>query len=245
MLWILKQPKYLLGTLFVGIAVAVTVSLGFWQLDRLAERREMNQIREEMRTQASLALPAETLPEPLWSWNERPVTAYGRFATEPVFLIVNRALHSQAGAHVVSPLQTEAGDWLWVDRGWVPVSMREEPPAPPEGQVRIQGYWQALPDDGYASRRSELAEHLWLRLDPEGKTERTEEIDPEWAEAEFLPYGLVMTEPVVPDDEYPIQVALSPLGEGAHLSYAIQWFAFATIFLVGWMFYLRKAIRRN
>lgn len=255
MLWFVKQPKYMVGTLLVGIAMAVTISLGFWQLDRLGERREMNQVREDIRSQPPLALPAEAPPVPLWAWNERPVEAYGRFSTAPVFLIVNRALHAQAGAHVVSPFQTVSGELLFVDRGWIPVRLRETPPAPPEGLVRIEGYWQALPDDGYPARRPELADGLWLRLDPEGKAAMAERLDatwparPEWGDGEFLPYGMIMTQSVVmpegPEDRYPIPVGLSPLGEGAHLSYAIQWFSFATIFLVGWMFYLRKSIRKG
>ncbi|HYU58335.1 MAG TPA: SURF1 family cytochrome oxidase biogenesis protein, partial [Actinomycetota bacterium] len=41
----------------------------------------------------------------------------------------------------------------------------------------------------------------------------------------------------------PEPVPQEPLDEGPHLSYAVQWFAFAAIGLIGWPILLRRAAR--
>jgi cytochrome oxidase assembly protein ShyY1 len=50
----------------------------------------------------------------------------------------------------------------------------------------------------------------------------------------------VVEEETGPRDQFPRRVELPPLDDGPHLSYAIQWFAFATIAVGGAVLWLRK-----
>jgi cytochrome oxidase assembly protein ShyY1 len=41
----------------------------------------------------------------------------------------------------------------------------------------------------------------------------------------------------------PAPVARPPLGEGPHLSYAVQWFIFSVCVAIGWVLAVRKSVR--
>ncbi len=243
MLRLLREPRYLFGTLLVGVAVAVTISLGFWQLDRLAQRRAYNALLEERRSLPPVTLPAG-VPADLERLNERLASAYGAFVSEPTFLLLNRSYSGEGGVRVVNPFRLDSGQYLWVDRGWVPQKERNSPPPPVTDTVRLQGYLHVLPDDGYPSRPDTSEPQHWLRLDPRAMTETLRREETGYAGADFLPYALVMTESVT-EAWIPKAIGLRELDDGPHMSYAIQWFSFSFIFFAGWMAYLWRASRRE
>ncbi len=53
------------------------------------------------------------------------------------------------------------------------------------------------------------------------------------------PFALVATAPTS-GERYPIPTSPPPLDAGPHWSYAIQWFSFAGIFLIGCLYWLRQ-----
>lgn len=245
-----RLPRFVLtprwiALLVVALVVAATcIRLGVWQLDRLDQRRALND-----RVRAGLA--AE--PAPLEDLDGVPDEAYRRVAVTGAYdpehevLLYGRALDGRPGHHVLTPLVygTEqagvGGAAVLVDRGWVPAEL-DTPPvapaAPPEGEVTVTGF--LVPAEG--------GEDLVIGRDPSGRVLTVRHADPAALDGE-VPYDLWPLalqlqgqSPPQPVD-LPAVVPSPELGEGPHRSYAVQWFIFATIALVGYVVLVRREVR--
>jgi cytochrome oxidase assembly protein ShyY1 len=222
----------------IVIALAVLfVNLGFWQLRRLDERKQHNAL--------VLARSATTTPladgTPL---AYRRVTATGTFDPAHELLVRFRSRNGLPGYEVVTPLVMGSGSAVLVDRGWVPLDAGDHWPAPsaapPTGQVTVEGL--LAPSEGGG-----------LRLERRtGKVPVVGSIDVAALQrAKAAPAGDVyplhlIAETTTPATagNYPAPVDPPDLGEGPHLSYAFQWFAFATVGVVGWVVLLARRARK-
>lgn len=138
------------------MAVAITVSLGRWQLSRADEKRGLMAQVEAGRQQAPLTLVADTPADALLPW--RRVAAQGRWLDAYTVLVDNRAYQGRPGYWVVTPLcldkDARTGEPLAaadvsvsctaaiaVLRGWLPRSMTMQPQAPasPAGLQAVSG----------------------------------------------------------------------------------------------------------
>ncbi len=227
--------KGIIAAVLVLAAAAVCVWLGFWQLDRLAERQARNAAVEEALDRSPLPLPGEGVAlarsDPAVA-DHRPAEARGTFVPEGTLLMRGRFFQGRPGVHLVTPLRLEEGSLLLVNRGWVGapdgVSAESVPPPPP-GEQRVRGILQRLPVDAEGGRplraAADGAEYLTLRrLDLTAvRAELGEEV---------LPVYLQEIR-AAPPDARPQPVPLQELDEGPHLMYAVQWFGFAAVFVVG------------
>ena len=98
------------------------VSLGFWQLRRLDERRDFNDVVESRVETPSVPL-GDLLGEPGFDpdtaeW--RATTASGVYLDEQI-LVFNRTQNGQAGDNVLTPLLLDGGGIVLVNRGFVPL----------------------------------------------------------------------------------------------------------------------------
>lgn len=227
-------------TLLVLAGVGVLISLGNWQLDRLAQRRAANdRLREQLAAEpVNLNDPALDV-ETLATMADRAAAVKGEFDFSQQLWLKLQNYGGQAGGHLVAPLHIAGREEaVLVDRGWLPYAdvdparwgQYDEP-----GQVTVTGVIQ--PSD--ASERATAPEgdsREWFRLDVEAIGERLP--------YDVLPVYLLQTDPdggSPPLREQP-EVDLS---EGPHLSYAIQWFAFALMLGVGYFFYVRREQKRE
>ena len=217
------------------------VRLAFWQLDRLDERRTRN---------AAIEATADASPEALGdlvarygldpdALNYRPAIAIGTYRTDLEFFSVGRTVGDATGTLVLTPLELADGALLVVVRGIVPPGTAG-PPAdgfePPPGQVAVTGRL----DDGEEPLR--IGEP-----DPEGGVLTSlSRVDlayiDRWIDGDVLPVSLVLVEqaPVNPGSS-PIPIPPEELTEGSHLGYAVQWFGFALVVLVGVAFLIWRA----
>jgi len=205
----------------MGLVIAVTVAagcvrLGVWQLDRLQQRRARNAqvraARERPAVEARAGLPADSAVN-------RRVHAAGRYDYAHQQLWRARSYEGVPGVALVTPLLLADGPALFVDRGWAP--------SPDAAHLDEQAY-----------READTADVLGLGFPaPRGRGD----VDPARLQ-DSLPY------PVLPFilQQLPPSIGLyrplppglirwppPPLDDGPHLSYAIQWFCFAVIILVG------------
>jgi surfeit locus 1 family protein len=229
----LATPRWLLA---IGVAVVLIVgfvSLGMWQLSRLDERRALNATIEARRQE-----PARPLEGLVGQYGMDPAalvyrstTVEGVYAADAEIFSIGRTHGDVRGTLVATPLELVDGSLLIVVRGLVPPDT-EGPPAagyaPPTGRVIVVG----TIDDGEEPLR--IGEP-----DPEDGVLRTlSRLDlayiNEWVAGEVLPISLVLVEQIPADKEgSPIPIPNDELSEGRHLGYALQWFAFAVIVLVG------------
>jgi cytochrome oxidase assembly protein ShyY1 len=232
----LLRPKWIGFHVLVVAGIVALVSLGFWQLRRLDERRDFN-----ARVEARTDLPPAPLDEVLASgppdeieW--RTVTVTGRYLPDEQFVIVNRSQGGRAGENVATPLDVGDGRTLIVNRGFVPLTV-DVPPAP-VGAIDVVGRVR----QSQARRTGQLS-------DPSaGELTEVQRLD------------IPRLEPQLPGDVVPVYVDLlvsqpaeapglpdpvqrPPLGEGPHLSYAVQWFIFSLCVAIGWVLAVRRSIR--
>lgn len=236
MLRTLRQPKWMVAAAVVLLLAAVFVRLGFWQLDRLEQRRAEN-------TTIQARMAAEPVPltellagagDDLDSIEYRRTFIPGVYDTTGEVLIRSQVELGQAGFHVITPLRTDE-DWaVLVNRGWVPLTM-DMPPvdAPPEpGSVLVEGWVQLTqlrPPLGPEDAPGDL--DVFSRVDI-GRI--GEELDYPLAPVYVVATG-------EGGDELPVGVDPPEFtDEGPHLAYAIQWFGFALVGIVGFYFLLRR-----
>jgi surfeit locus 1 family protein len=195
----------------IAVLVAtVCVFLGRWQLDRLAQRRARNAALA-----ARLALP----PLPAGrnvsadSARQRRVVALGvyDFAAERTW--PGRSFQGTPGVALVTPLRLSDGSAVLVDRGWAPSP-------------------DAFHVDHTLYREPDTATVTGIALVPprgRGDVDVTG----------FLPF-VIQLESADPARGLPRRWPPPTFDNGPHLSYAIQWFSFALIALVGTAVLIRK-----
>lgn len=234
----LLAPRWLAAHVFV-LAVCVTcVLLGFWQVSRLQERRLSNEV-QTARLEAP-PLPVEDLlaqaGDDVDSLEYRRATAAGVYQPESEVLIRSQVFNGQAGFDVVTPLVADDGTAVAVNRGWVPLEFDQVPvraAPPPEGEVTVEGLVR-LSERGTNPNQ---AGPVLTRVDLDLISQQVGlDLAPVYIEIVGDPNPTVL--PVVsPPPDFG--------DEGPHLTYAIQWFAFALVGAIGYGFLLRRAIRRS
>ena len=227
-----------IGTILISLIVAsVSIFAGFWQLERMEQRRTFNATVSERLQQpvvyaAQIAPVGAPLPESL-TW--RQVSFTGSYDLANQILIRGRYLDGRYGYGVVTPLIGESGAALLVDRGWVAAGESAtavpEVPPPPVGRVSITGRLKAKDTS----------------LGPQGAiiglpTRAANTINPAAIAAE-LPYpvygGYVELVTQEPAQSSPRPRPAPQLSQGPHLAYAVQWFFFAALALIAPVIFLR------
>ena len=228
----------------IVVALAILfINLGFWQLRRLEERQLENTVGESRfeADSVDLGLLLDASGEEQDTLEFRRATATGVFQPDDEVLIRSQVHQGVAGFHVITPLLGEGGNAVLVNRGWVPLDADRVPVSaalPPDGAVTVTGWVRP------AQTRGALGPS-----DPdEGRLVTMNRVDIDRIQQQ-VPYEVDPVYLSLLDDldgDLPIP-APSPSfdDEGPHLAYAIQWFSFALIGLVGYFFLMRRAARRS
>ncbi len=124
-------------SLFAFLSIMLLLCLGFWQLQRADEKKQMLSAHAHLAEQ----------PSRLWVSNGQapnqyqPIHVRGQFLST-ILLLDNQHYRHQFGYHVVSPLQLENGKLILVDRGWLLGDItRQRLPIikTPVGRVMVRG----------------------------------------------------------------------------------------------------------
>jgi surfeit locus 1 family protein len=214
--------------IFAALALAgaaLFVRLGFWQLDRLHQRRRRNAVVMARIAVAPVdwsALPHDTTAR------YRRVRLVGAPDYDHEIVLVGRTREGSPGVNLVTPVRVAGSDTaVLVNRGWVysPDATTIDQRRWREGDtLRVEGYVEAFTTGG----PGDLPAHQWLarRLGYRAVSAR-------------LPYPVAPVYVVAVAAGRPTRadaVARLPLptpDEGPHLGYALQWFSFAVIAVVG------------
>ena len=229
-------------TLLVLLLMGVLARLGFWQLDRLQQRREANAELADSLYASPIDLNQAPPPADISSWENYLVSAYGTFDHEQEVVLKVQNWGQRAGVHLITPLVLDDGETaVLVDRGWVPDAQKgpkERAAFDEPGAVAV---------DGYVALSQELA--------------REPAAVPEGPQAEWYRVDIAAIEPQLPYDLLPFYIVQSPqnnnavlpfrlerqldLSEGPHLGYAAQWFIFAVGLGVAYLAFIYKHSRQS
>ena len=103
--------------IFAIIFVPITISLGFWQLDRAQEKTEIIANYDELLTSEPINLNAKSTYK-----NWQPVTTMGRFKDTVIFED-NAILNGRAGFKIYHLFENGDGSYVFVHRGFIERNM--------------------------------------------------------------------------------------------------------------------------
>ena len=222
------RPGYL-PSLLVLLLLPTLIGLGFWQLERAEEKRQLLSAQQVQQLAAPIGVgELEGHPDPAYT----RVQLFGQFDAQHSLLLDNRTRGGQAGVEILQPFYDQnSGLWLLLNRGWLPWPDRRITPsfATPETPLSLTAWvyvslgdtlqlQQAPPESGWPRLITRVEpQALWQQL---GRAGLSHELRLYPGPASF-------------QVDWPI-VAMSP---DKHLGYAVQWFALAAT-LFGLFIYL-------
>ena len=219
---------------FIGVAIiiaAVCVRLGFWQLHRREERKARNALIISRLDSAAVDVTA--LPHDSAVARFRRVRVTGVPDYEHELIYAARSYRGSPGVNFLTPVRIAGRDTaVIVNRGWVysPDGATVDESKWRDTSATFTGYVEELPSvtgSAYASRPRVIARLSYAAV------------------AKALPYPVApvyvvaLGDSVIAPDRL-ARLTVPPLDEGPHLSYAVQWFAFAFIAFVGVGFVVRQ-----
>ena len=219
------------------VVAAVCVRLGIWQLSRLRGRRAHNAV-----VATRLAEPPEPLrgvPVDTGAAHYRRVRVEGRPEYGREVVLVNRTRQGSPGVNILTPVRVAGTDTLvLVNRGWVysPNASDVDLSRWREGDSLSADGWVEIPTRlrGAAALASSPRAFRWL---DGGAVARA-------VGAPVTPYYVVLDPPAGdPPKDRPVRLPRPALDEGPHRSYAIQWFFFAALAVVGALTFARSERR--
>ncbi|MCP5143226.1 MAG: SURF1 family protein [Gammaproteobacteria bacterium] len=222
----------IVGTL---ILVTLFVRLGLWQLDRAALKQE----RHDLMAGASSAPPLTNASDlrgasDLIYWH--PVDLQVTYlANVPAILLDNQVNQGQVGYDVFGVVRLADGAIFTVARGWVPAGDRTTIPSihNPTGSIRLQGILAHPPAPGIRlGAAADVVESIGLDL------LRVQRLDaPDLLARLPEPIGELIIYQATPDGGTARTVAPAEIEDGSRSrAYATQWFTFAAVTLLLFVF---------
>jgi surfeit locus 1 family protein len=188
-------------------------------------------------------LTGDVVSDDLETLEFRTVLIEGEYDLANTLVLGNQVWGDQMGVHLLTPLKIAGTETvILVDRGWIPFedwqnrnlnAYDELGPVKVDGMLRVSQTKLGL-RDCLDETAGETPFQVWcLALD---------------GIAAHLPYDLLPVYLIqAPEGEQtsPPYRAIPQIeiSEGPHLSYAIQWFTFATILLVGYPFFVNREMQ--
>ncbi len=241
----LLRASWLARHAFALLIFIAMIGLGFWQLDRLSQRRAANAVRQAVLDQNPATLTGDA--DAARALAGRRVRASGTYLNgQSVLLRGQRSDTGVDGVHLLTPLRLSGGSAaVIVDRGWLPAE-QARPAARAafaiDREVSLEGVallGQPRPDTPLAAMDlplpGETRIDAWVRVDI-GKIQA--QID-----APLLPVYIEQL-PSADGPRLPLPADPRKLDEGPHLGYALQWFAFSAILAVVYTALIRQQLRR-
>lgn len=220
--------RMILPLLFGIIGCAILISLGVWQVNRLAWKEAMLSEIDARIATAPVALPDNPDPD---AHTFLPVQATGTYGTDYIRVLVSQK-QIGAGYRIISPFVTD-GRTIMVDRGILPIE--EDTPPAPTGEVVVAGniHWPQEVDS-YTPEPDE-ARNIWFARD----------VDRMAATLGTEPVLLILRNatPATPQIT-PLPVSRAGIPND-HLSYAITWFSLAVIWFGMTVFLLWRIRQRT
>jgi surfeit locus 1 family protein len=242
------------------LGMAVTARLGWWQLDRAAQKSALQAALDERRALPPLPQQALALTEAdALAQHHRAAVLQGRWLPEATVYLDNRPMQGRAGFFVLTPLQLDDGSVVLVQRGWLArdPAERTRVQAPPVAAtaVRVPGriapgpgrlYEFATGETGPIRQNLDLLEHAratglplrpWTLLQTEHETVLGD------GEVALLrePTSTVEAPGLLRDWPAPAT------GLAKHHGYAAQWFALCALIagLTLWFQFLQPLRQRH
>jgi surfeit locus 1 family protein len=148
-------------------AIMVMIGLSIWQVQRLQWKEGLIAERTARTTAEPIALPP--VGTDLAPLEFRRVSVTGSFDHAHEFYLAARSQNGNVGYWVVTPLKTDAGETVLIERGWVPEN-KKPPETRAEGQVAgtvtLNGFIRLPQVKSFFQPENEPQKNVWFYLSP-------------------------------------------------------------------------------
>ena len=228
------MSKRIFTTVLIIFAVLAMIFLGFWQLDRHSQKSDINERISARLDNEPLGLvdidklKSYEIIEMERDFEYRSIAVSGKYIQEDSVLIRNRTYNGVPGFWLLTPFQLLNNQIIVVNRGWLPISA--------ENYIDLNT--SALDLTGIF-RKAELAKGLQRSDASQGVLKSLARPDLARYEDQlgyeiFPMYIQLSSQSPQQADGFPQVLDIPKFSEGQHLSYAVQWFIFASIAAIGY-----------
>lgn len=221
--------RKILFPLILGLAgCAVLISLGVWQVQRLAWKEGILAEIDARLAAPTVLLDAEVAED---THEYTRVAVDGALSGEELHVLVS-GTEAGTGYRVISKFHTAYGPIL-VDQGLLALADKDLPSSISPGRVRGTLLW---PDDQNSSTPDpDLDANIWFARNIETMS----------AHLDTLPLMIVATEVSPPDPRLtPLPVNTASI-KNDHLEYAITWFLLALVWAIMSLYLIRRTTRQT
>lgn len=225
----------LAGTLATVAMIPILMSLGFWQLRRADEKQALIDRMQTGATTTQIVSASNVEQLPLL----QQVMAHGHYDGARQILLDNmwstknaqvdgKPVGVQPGVHVLTPLMTDDGHILLVNRGWQPFgrTRADLPNVAIAGDDRtVRGRISSIPEPGLRVSDNANVPAAWPKL---MNYPRPVELSAIYG-ARLLPRILLLdsAEPDGFERDWSSRYNFNEFGPDRHVGYAVQWFGLA------------------
>ena len=220
--------RLLWPSLTAAVMLALTLGLGFWQVERLAWKTAL--LANIDRAEAEPPIPLPDRPDAF-----QRVVAEGSFL--PIVGLYGAEVRAGVegpvmGARLLGALQRSGAPPVIVDRGWAPIDFN---PAPPSGPQRIEGYVRPAERTSWLGASDDPVHRRFFALNPAA-------IGAAFGLNEVTPYTLVA---MGHSAGFPQAAIALPRPPNDHLAYAITWFSLSAALAVVFSLFVRQTLSRE
>ncbi len=202
--------RYIFPTALGIIGCAILISLGLWQVKRLAWKEALLASISARIDGPAQSLPAAAGPEAKYT----PVRISGH-TTGQELLVLSGEKGVGAGFEVIAAFQTEDGRRILLDRGYIPETAKTAPRPPVPLDLRGNLHWPEETDS--YTLEPDLKANIWFARDV-----------PKMAAALGTEQVLVVAAEAGGDAQGIRPMPISTAGiPNDHLGYAVTWFSIA------------------
>ncbi|MDV4143799.1 SURF1 family protein [Shimia sp. FJ5] len=218
------MSRLILPLVFGIVGTAILVSLGNWQVRRLAEKEAYLAAIEARINDAPVAVPAMPDPE---ADRFLPVTTTGTMTNDELHVLVSTK-ELGAGYRIISAFETETGRRLMIDRGFVAIEDKETSRV--TGPMTIGGnlHWPEEIDS--FTPENDVAGNIWFSRD----------VPTMAAALNAEPILVILRQSSVETPTLtPLPVDTSGIPND-HLEYIVTWYGLAIVWVFMTLYYLLR-----
>lgn len=216
------------------LVLPVLISLGFWQLDRAEQKRELQAMYDTRMSDTPVSVGARVqAPEELQFYR---VAVKGYYEPAYTIFLDNRVHEGQVGYFVVTPLRVDGSQTrILVNRGWVPLGADRStiPDAPtPKGLQYVVGVatvphakvFRLAPPPALTSQWQPVWQHMNMQRFAEAVSFAIQPV-------------VVLLDPQSDAGGFVRQWKRLDTGIAVHQGYAFQWFSLAVALCAIFLFF--------
>lgn len=220
------------------------LGLGTWQLSRKAWREELIETIHHRASAEPIVLDVAVSLFKTDDLEYTPVRARGRFIPAKTMLYFAPDQRLGPGYHLYVPLETQGGDLVIVNRGFVPErelgAVHSHMQGPPESPTEVIGLLRKSGTRGLFTPANDRSQNRWFWRDLTGMAEHVQD----GSRKPVVPFFLEALE-----EKGPIAAGVGRGGAtrlelpNRHLEYALTWYGLAAALIAVYLSFIRS--RRN